>query len=71
MVVWVVTVKLQKQNAGLTFAVSIILLLLTPLFYSLDNVSMALKANSWAYVYLVAGTLQLLYENTGNKKNKK
>ncbi|MBA3723302.1 MAG: hypothetical protein H0W89_00210 [Candidatus Levybacteria bacterium] len=70
-VVWTITIKLQRQNAGLTFAVSIILLLLTPFFYSLDNVSMALKANSWAYVYLVGGTLQLFYESIGTKKSKK
>lgn len=61
-ILWFYTAKLYGNTSRESFAVGIILLVLCPfiLFFNLDNI--AEKSAVWAYMFLLAGTIQILLE---------
>lgn len=63
---WVILLKIQEKSSFYTFIFGVILITFTPILYQFDNVSAALKSNSWGYVILFTGTLQLLLSQTKN-----
>ncbi len=67
-VIWLIIVKIQKQTSKYSYLFGLIFLIITPWFLLRNNAAVALKATSWAYMFLVAGTIQILIESKLRKK---
>jgi hypothetical protein len=61
MIVWIITLKLQRKTAVYTFLVAIGFIVITPFFYSIGDVTSGLKATSWGYAFFTCGALQLVF----------
>jgi hypothetical protein len=67
-VLWFILLKTYKKDSKSTFLVAIFLLILAPIFIFLIDSSTAEKAAIWAFIFLVTGVIQIIFEFK-NEKN--
>ncbi len=60
---WIITLKRYGKESGFSFLIGILILLLAALFLFLKEEPTAEKATVWAYMFLIAGTVQIFLEN--------
>ncbi len=60
---WLITLKAYKLDSRKSFLAGIFILLLPPILLSFRDEPTAEKAAIWAFVFLVAGTIQLISES--------
>ncbi len=61
MFAWVISLRIQRQHVRVTFIFGFILLLFTLVYYLFNEITMALSACIWSYVFLTTATLQVLF----------
>jgi peptidoglycan/LPS O-acetylase OafA/YrhL len=64
---WVATLRVYKENSKKTFIVGIVFIALCPLFLVLKLEPIAEQFVAWAFMFLVAGVIQLLFEMRSQK----
>lgn len=72
MVIWILSILSLKNNVSYSYVFGILFIALTALLYTFDNVGGSLKANSWAFSFLVTAFIQSLFiSNIKSKKKQK
>ncbi len=66
---WIATIRAYKLNSKHTFILALSLLLLPPFFLFFKDTATAEKATIWAFMFLVAGTIQALMELKSEKSD--
>lgn len=66
---WVATLRVYKEDSKKTFIVGLIFIALCPLFLALKSEPTAEQFGAWAFMFLVAGTIQILLELKAAKEN--
>ncbi len=64
---WISVLKIYKMNSKITFIFALILLLIPPISFLLKDSPTAEKAAIWAYMFLIAGFIQILFEYKNGK----
>jgi hypothetical protein len=59
---WIVTLKVYKKGSSKSFVVGLVLIALCPLFLAFRSEPTAEQSGAWAFMFLVAGTIQILLE---------
>jgi hypothetical protein len=65
---WIVVLRAYKLTSNTTFLFALLLLLLPPYFLVFKDAATAEKAAVWAFMFLVAGTIQALLELNKDQK---
>jgi len=64
---WVATLKVYREDNRKSFIVALIFIALCPVFLVLKSEPTAEQFGAWAFMFLVAGTIQALIELRGSK----
>jgi len=59
---WIATLRVYKKESKKSFIVGLALIALCPLFLVLKSEPTAEQSGAWAFMFLVAGTIQILWE---------
>jgi len=70
-VLWIATLRVYKEDSKKTFIVGLVLIALCPLFLALKSAPTAEQFAVWAFMFLVAGTIQALLELKSDNVNEK
>ena len=62
MPLWVATLKVYGDDGKKSFIVSLVFIIICPLFLGLKSLPTAEKSAVWAYMFLIAGVIQTLLE---------
>jgi hypothetical protein len=58
---WIATLKVYKKGSNKSFVVGLVLIALCPLFLAFRSEPTAEQSGAWAFMFLVAGVIQLIY----------
>jgi hypothetical protein len=64
---WIAVLKAYKMQSKTTFALALALLVIPPVFLFFKDGATAEKGAIWAYIFLIAGTIQALLELRSSK----
>jgi len=64
---WIATLRVYKKESKKSFIVGLALIALCPLFLTFKSEPTAEQAGAWAFMFLVAGTIQILIESQNEK----
>lgn len=59
---WIITLRKYKKESNYSFFIALTILLFAPLFLFLQDEPTAEKATIWAYMLIIAGTIQIFIE---------
>lgn len=68
--IWIIILRLYKLTSKTSFILALLLLIMPPIMLSFRDEATAEKAAIWAYIFLVAGTIQILIELRSEKHEK-
>jgi len=64
---WIITLKIYKMDSRYTFILALALLLISPVWLFIQDFPTAEKGAVWTYMFLIAGTIQLILEHSKGK----
>jgi len=67
-ILWIATLRVYKEKSRKSFIVGLVLIALCPLFFAFKSEPTAEHSGAWAFMFLVAGTVQIFLEQRSASK---